>query len=155
MQKIASLICLLTLFVSSAVAKKVDVDLQQIDRYQLGTAYDEMKNLPGFKLDEKRSDPSQGLVSAKIIDKGVANTPTVQRFMFKNGKLIRISIIFHPPETWTEEAVKRWLTKQWGDPGEKEKIDNEMHYLWRAPKSLGMILPADGGRSMASLMLTE
>jgi hypothetical protein len=157
MKRVISYIGVLTfLLVSSSVqAKKIDTNLQHIGQYVLGTEYDAMKGLAGFKLDEKRSEPDKGIVSAKIIDRSVSNTPTIQRFTFKNGILIRVSIIFHPPQTWTEEAVKNWLVRQWGDPGEKELADGEQHYLWRAPKSLGVILPADGGRWMASLMSLE
>jgi hypothetical protein len=140
---------------SPASATQTTSDLQQLGPYHLGASYDSLKTLSGFKLDETRTNPAENIVAAKIIDKSVANTMTIQRFTFKNGRLIRISIIFHPPDTWTEDAVKAWLVPQWGDPGVKELCDSKDSprcYAWRAPKSLGVILPADGGRHMASLM---
>ncbi|GAC1651742.1 MAG: hypothetical protein NVS9B12_00410 [Vulcanimicrobiaceae bacterium] len=138
---------------SPASATQTVVDLQQLGPYHLGVSYDSLKTLPGFTLDEKRSDPAENIVAAKIIDKSIANTPTIQRFTFKSGYLVRISIIFHPPDIWTEDAVKAWLIPQWGDPGVKESCGSDAPpcYTWRAPRSIGFILPADGGRSMAQL----
>ena len=129
--------------------------MEKLGPYKLGTSYEEMKDLSGFKLDEKRSEPEKNLVSAKIIDKRILDTPTIQRFTFKTGRLIRVSIIFHPPERYPEEAVKQWLIAQWGDPGDREKIDNELHYVWHFQHSLGVILPSDGNRWMVSLMESQ
>ena len=139
----------------AAPAKKFPGAMDQLGPYKLGLTYDEMKILDGFKLDEKRSKPTENLVSAKIIDKRILGTPTIQRFTFKSGKLIRVSIIFHPPEQYPEETVKAWLIGQWGDPGSKETVDKEQHYMWQFHHTLGALLPADGDRWMASLMDTR
>ena len=139
----------------AAPAKKFETALWQLGPYTLGTSYEEMKGLAGFKLDEKRSKPEENLVSAKIIDSRILGAMTIQRFTFKSGKLIRVSIIFHPPDKYTEEVVKAWLVEQWGDPGPKEIIDKEERYLWSFPHTLGVILPADGNRWMASLADTR
>ena len=108
-----------------------------------------------IKHDEKRSKPEENLVSAKIIDARILGAMTIQRFTFKSGKLIRVSIIFHPPEKYLEETVRAWLVEQWGDPGPRETVEKEQRYLWQFQHSLGVILPADGNRWMASLADTR
>src|SRR5207302_10813892 len=125
--------------------------------YKLGTPYDEMKSLAGFKLDEKRTDPKQDIVAGKIIDKRILGIPTIQRLIFKHGKLYRISIIFGPPQPeWTEERVKGWLIQQgWPDPGAKAKLKDGENYVWEFRANIAMILPADGGRWMASIMVND
>ncbi len=138
-----------------AQAGKLDSVVEQIGPYKLGTSYEAMKNLAGFTLDKGRTDPERGIVSAKIIDKRIANTSTIQRFTFRQGRLMRVSIIFHPPQRWTEEAVKGWLLSQWGDPGPKEKVKDELLYIWKMKTTLGMVLPADGGRWMASITVND
>ena len=139
----------------AAPAKKFEAAMEQLGPYKLGSTYEEIKRLDGFKVDEKRSKPAENLVSAKIIDKRVLGTPTIQRFTFKNGRLLRVSIIFHPPEQYPEQTVKAWLVGQWGDPGPKQSVDKEMHYMWQFQNTLGALLPADGHRWMASLMDTR
>lgn len=139
----------------AAPAKKFDSIMEQLGPYKLGSTYEEMKSLTGFKLDEKRSKPEENLVSAKIVDPRILGTMTIQRFTFKSGKLVRVSIIFHPPEKYPEETVRAWLVGQWGAPGPKETFEKEQHYLWQFQHSLGVILPADGNRWMASLADTR
>jgi len=138
-----------------AQAGKLDRVVEQIGPYKLGTSYEVMKNQAGFSLDKDRSHPEQGIVTAKIIDKRIANTRTIQRFTFRQGQLMRVSIIFHPPQQWTEEAVKGWLLSQWGDPGPKEKFEEELRYIWKMKTTLGVVRPADGGRWMASITLNN
>ena len=138
-----------------AQAGKLDRVVEQIGPYKLGTSYEVMKNLAGFSLDKDRSHPEQGIVTAKIIDKRIANTRTIQRFAFRQGQLMRVSIIFHPPQQWTEEAVKGWLLSQWGDPAPKEKFEDELRYIWKMKTTLGVVRPAGGGRWIASITLNN
>ncbi len=136
-----------------AQAIKLDKVVEQIGPYKLGTSYEVMKNLAGFTLDKGRTHPEQGIVAAKIIDKRIANTRTIQRFTFRQGQLARVSIIFHPPQQWTEEAVRGWLLSQWGNPGPKEKVGDQLIYVWKMRTTYAVILPADGGRWMASIQM--
>src|SRR3989442_12489507 len=76
-----------------AQAGKLDRVVEQIGPYKLGTSYEVMKNLAGFSLDKDRSHPEQGIVTAKIIDKRIPNTRTIQRFTFRQGQLILASSI--------------------------------------------------------------
>jgi hypothetical protein len=136
-----------------AAAKKVDnpLALDSIGPYRLGSSYDDLKKRPGYTEDPERTKPAEGIVAGKIIDKEIAGTPTVQRLIFKNGKLIRVSIIFFPPEKWNEEAVKAWCAAQWGDPGPREQVGDTALYVWDSPGTAAMIMSADKGMYMVSL----
>lgn len=133
----------------TAALPKVD----KLGPYHIGdTYYDDLKNLAGFTDDPTRSYPEKDIKAAKIIARNLWNTPTLQRFTFSHNKLVRVSIIFHPPSEWTEERVKRVVAEQWGDPGPKQKQGDDTVYLWQGAVGFIVILPADGGRWMASLV---
>ena len=139
----------------AANATKIDKAVDTLGPYRLGTPYEELKSLAGFKLDEKRTKPTEDLVAGKIIDRRILEIPTIQRLIFKHGKLYRISVIFGPTE-WTEERVKTWVMGQgWGDPGPKAVVKDGANYVWEFQKNIAMILPADGGRWMASIMVND
>ena len=128
--------------------------LEQLGPYRLGADYDSLKILPGFEVDEKRTDPAHDIQAGRIIDKRILEVPTIQRLIFKQKRLHRISIIFGSPDI-TEEMVKGWAAKQWGEPGPKRKVEDKDHYLWQAPGRVGMLMPADGGRAMVSLSVVD
>src|SRR2546421_8184630 len=132
MMRLPLLIALLSLAALEARATKFDQPVDSLGPYRLGTPYDELKVLAGFKLDEKRTDPKEDIVAGKIIDKRILGIPTIQRLICKHGKLYRISIIFGPPSPeWTEERVKGWLMQQgWPDPGAKSKLKDGETYVW-------------------------
>lgn len=133
------------------------VDREVLDKlgpYRLGDAYDSLKTLPDFEVDEKRTDPAKDVQAGRIINKGILEVPTLQRLIFKQQRLHRISIIFGSPEI-TEEMAKGWAAKQWGDPGGKVKLGDDERYVWQAPGRLGMLVPADGGRWMVTLSSME
>ncbi len=157
MQRTLAALAAALLLPLAADAGKIDREQLALGPYALGTPYESLKSLAGFKLDDKRTEPDKGIVAAKIIDRRVLSTPTIQRLIFKNGKLMRISIIFGQAAEWTEPRVKAWLVEQgWGDPGVKEKFsDGTESYAWHFKNALGMILPADGGRTMASIMTND
>jgi len=128
--------------------------LEQLGPYRIGADYDSLKGLPGFEVDEKRTDAKNDVQAARIIDKRILEVATIQRLIFKQRRLYRISIIFGSTEI-TEEMVKGWAARQWGDPGPKRKIGEDDRYLWQAPGRVGMLMPADGGRAMVSLSVVE
>ena len=64
------------------------------------TRYSDLSGLTGFRDDPDRSYPEREVKSAKIIDKRLWNTPTIQRFAFYKDQLVRVSILFHSPEQW-------------------------------------------------------
>ncbi len=118
--------------------------------YKLGSSYNEMKDLPGFKVDSSRSKPEKGIRAGKIIDKNVFDQATIQRLIFHKDKLVRISIIMGDP-AFTEEQAKDLVVRQWGDPGQKQIVGNNALYIWTGSVGTLMILTADGGRQMISL----
>ncbi len=132
--------------ISNAPAKMVNI----IGPYKLGSLFTELKDLPGFKYDTGRSNPGKGIQVGKIIDKNVYDQPTIQRLTFHKNKLVRISIIIGDVQ-FTEEQTKALVAKQWGDPGAKQLIGDNLIYLWTGSIGTLMILPADGGRQMVSL----
>ena len=135
-------------------APQPDPGLDRLGPYALGTTYDELKAMPGFEADEKRTDAAGQLAAGRIIDKKVLGVPTIQRLVCKAGKLQRVSVIFGPVEI-TEELAKGWAARSWGDPGAKKIIGDSQHYVWQVPGRLAMVLPADGGRWMVSLTVND
>ena len=141
-------LAIVLLCTSAARAKRLEKSLTTLGPYRLGTSYDEMQGRTGFTADPARSRPSQGELSAKIIDKKIADTPTIQRFTFRQGKLVRVSILFGDT-AWDEDRVKTYVAGQHGDPG--EKVDGK--YVWIGNDgNLVVVLFGDGGRWMASLV---
>ena len=135
-------------------APQPDPGLDRLGPYALGTTYDELKAMPGFEADEKRTDAAGQLAAGRIIDKKILGVPTIQRLVCKAGKLRRVSVIFGPVEV-TEELAKGWAARSWGDPGAKKTIGDSQHYVWQVPGRLAMVLPADGGRWMVSLTVND
>lgn len=131
--------------------------VDKLGPYTLGTTYNALKELTGFRDDPGRSKPEEDVRAAKVIGKNLFNTPTIQRFTFKHDRLIRVSIIFHPPAEWPEERVKRMVAEQWGEPGPKQKLGDSSQpiYFWKGSIGWLVILPADGGRWMASCYLAD
>lgn len=129
--------------------------VDQLGPYRLGMTYNDLKGLTGFVEDPTRSRPAEDIKSAKIIARNLFNTPTIQRFTFRHDRLIRISIIFHPPDEWTEERVKRAVAEQWGQPDGRESSKGQMVYQWTGSTGRILIVPADGGRWMATCFLKE
>lgn len=125
----------------------------QLGPYKLGTTYNDLKGLAGFVDDPTRTNPAEDIKAAKIIARNLFNTPTIQRFFFRHDRLIRISIIFHPPEEWPEERVKRLVAEQWGQPDGRESFGGHMFYQWKGSTGRIVILPSVGGRWMASCFL--
>ena len=118
--------------------------------YELGSSYMELKDFPGFKYDTGRSKPEKEIKVGKIIAKNVYDQVTIQRLTFHRNKLVRVSIIIGDP-AFTEEQTKTLVVKQWGDPGAKQKVSDNMTYVWTGSIGTIMILSADGGRQMITL----
>ncbi len=125
-------------------------EVNMLGPYKLGSSFNEIKDLPGFKYDSSRSKPEKGIQAGKIIDVKVYDQATIQRLIFHKNKLVRVSIIIGSTE-FTEEQTKALVVKQWGDPGEKQKVGSSMIYLWAGSTGTIMLLPADGGRQMITL----
>lgn len=144
----------ITLFSLTAQAQAPKLHIQKVDEigpYRLGSDYSVVKDLPGFKYDSGRSNPGKGIRAGKIIDKNVYDQPTIQRLIFHRDKLVRVSIIIGNPD-FTEEQAKNLVAKEWGDPGPKQKIGNDLLYKWKGSIGMIVILAADGGRQMISLI---
>jgi hypothetical protein len=135
--------------VSGQVIPEPKQKVDSFGPYRLGMEYKELQTLKGFVDDASRSEPAKGIKAAKIIDL-LFDQPTIQRFFFQDDKLFRVSIIFGEVE-FGEEQAKSLVSKQWGDPGPKQKVGDDSIYLWHGRVGMIMILPAQGGRQMVTL----
>lgn len=124
--------------------------VNMVGPYKLGTSFDELKDRTGFKYDSSRSKPEKRILAGKIIDVKVFEQATIQRLIFHNNKLVRVSIIIGNQE-FTEDQTKALVAEQWGDPGEKQKFGGVTTYIWTGTSGTIMLLPADGGRQMITL----
>lgn len=128
-------------------ALKVDM----IGPYALGSMLADLQKLPDFQQDSLRSRPEEGIIVGKIIAKNVFGKMTIQRLHFHNNRLVKVNIIFADPKV-SEEEAKALVVNQWGEPGEKIKVSDNMRYVWKGTLGMIMISDADGGRQMITLL---
>jgi hypothetical protein len=127
-------------------SKSTNRQVNMVGPYKLGSSFDELKDLPGFKYDSSRSKPEKGIHAGKIIDVKVYDQATIQRLIFHKNKLVRVSIIIGSTE-FTEEQTKALVAKQWGDPGEKQKFGGTMMYLWAGSTGTIMLTLTDNDKT--------
>lgn len=131
-----------------------DKPVDRLGSHRLGDAYEKFKAVEGFEDDPSRDDAAAGLKAARIIGP-FSGQMTIQRLYFKSGKLARFSIIFGDP-AFNEPKVKDLVAAEWGDPGPRMRMaDGTSRYVWTGTRGVAMVLPADGGRWMASVALLD